>query len=86
MSRALGFRSIHVSSRPSTSTISCAAATFLPAMTTYYGSTGGYPNNPEDYISVPHPDLGNRARRAQQPFEPSDIDRDEIVAMPLVTR
>jgi hypothetical protein len=30
--------------------------------------------------------LGNRARRAQQPLEPSDIDREEIVAVPLVTR
>src|SRR2546423_520371 len=28
-------------------------------MATYYGSTGGYPDKPEDYISVPHPDLVN---------------------------
>jgi Ca2+-binding RTX toxin-like protein len=28
-------------------------------MTTYYDSTGGYPNNPEDYISVPNPGLVN---------------------------
>src|SRR5260221_241072 len=26
---------------------------------TYYDYTGGYPNNPEDYISVPNPDLVN---------------------------
>ena len=25
----------------------------------YFDSTGGYPNNPEDYISVPHPGLVN---------------------------
>ena len=28
-------------------------------MPTYYDSTGGYPNNPEDYISVPNPGLVN---------------------------
>ena len=28
-------------------------------MPTYYGSTGNYPNNPEDYISVPNPGLVN---------------------------
>src|SRR5205809_937746 len=28
-------------------------------MTTYYDSTGGYPNNPEDYMPVPNPDLVN---------------------------
>src|SRR5260221_11778807 len=28
-------------------------------MPTYYDSTGGYPNNPEDYISVPNPELVN---------------------------
>ena len=28
-------------------------------MATYYDSTGGYPDNPEDYISVPRPDLVN---------------------------
>ena len=31
----------------------------LPAMLEYFDYTGGYPNNPEDYISVPHPDLVN---------------------------
>jgi len=28
-------------------------------MPTYYGSTANYPNNPEDYISVPNPGLVN---------------------------